>query len=69
MEAGGVVAGTDVALAREGRYGDGILELRLRQVVADASVDVALGEQRHTLCVFNCSDYTTITTIGTVMID
>lgn len=56
MEAGGVVAGTDVALAREGRYGDGVLELRLWQVVADAAVDVALSEHRHTLDIFNGSD-------------
>lgn len=27
VEAGGVVAGADVALAGEGRYGDGVLEL------------------------------------------
>lgn len=42
MEAGGSVARTDVALAREGRDGDGVLQLGLRQVVADSAVDVAL---------------------------
>lgn len=42
MEAGGTVARTDVALAREGRDGDGVLQLGLRQVVADAAVHVAL---------------------------
>lgn len=42
VEAGGVVAGADVALAGEGGDGDGVLQLGLRQVVADAAVHVAL---------------------------
>lgn len=46
VEAGGAVAGTDVTLAREGRDGDGVLQLRLRQVVTDPSVHVALRTQR-----------------------
>lgn len=45
MEAGGVVTGTDVALAGEGGDGDGVLQLRLRQVVADPSVHVTLKTQ------------------------
>ena len=45
MEAGGVVAGADVALSGEGRDGDGVLQLRLRQVVADPTVHVALRTQ------------------------
>lgn len=45
VEAGGVVPGADVALAAEGGDGDGVLQLRLRQVVADASVHVTLRRQ------------------------
>lgn len=45
MEAGGIVAGTDVTLATEGRDGDGVLQLRLRQVVADPAVNVTLNTQ------------------------
>lgn len=43
VEAGGVVPWADVALAREWRYGDGVLQLRLGEIVADASVYVTLG--------------------------
>ena len=45
MEAGGVVTGTDVTLPRERRDADGVLQLRLGEVVADATVYVALGER------------------------
>lgn len=49
MEAGGAVTGTDVTLTREGRDGDGVLQLRLGQVVADPTINVALStETRHT---------------------
>lgn len=46
VKAGGIVAGTDVTLAREGRDGDGVLQLRLRQVVTDPAVNVALNAQK-----------------------
>lgn len=42
MDAGGTVTRTDVTLAREGRDGDGVLQLGLWQVVGDTAVDVAL---------------------------
>ena len=45
VEAGGSVTRTNIALAREGGDGDGVLQLGLRQVVADAAVDVALRAQ------------------------
>ena len=45
MEAGGVVAGTDVTLSREGRYGDGIFELRLWQVVTNPAIHITLNAQ------------------------
>lgn len=45
VEAGGAVAGTDVALSGEGGDGDGVLQLRLRQVVADPAVHVTLATQ------------------------
>lgn len=50
VEAGGRVTGTDVTLPREGRDGDGVLQLGLGQVVADTTVDIALStrtEARH----------------------
>lgn len=43
VEAGGSVTRTDVTLPREGRDGDGVLQLGLGQVVADTTIDVALG--------------------------
>ena len=46
MEAGGVVAGTDVTLAGEGRDGDGVLQLRLRQVVTDSPIHVTLKTKK-----------------------
>lgn len=49
VEAGGAVTGTDVTLTREGRDGDGVLQLRLGQVVADPTINVALStETKHT---------------------
>lgn len=43
MEAGGSVTRTDVTLPREGRDGDGVLQLGLGQVVADTTIDIALS--------------------------
>lgn len=48
MEAAGVVPGTDVAFTREGRYGDGVLQLRLRQVIADPAIHVTLRTHKQT---------------------
>lgn len=49
VEAGGAVTGTDVTLTGEGRDGYGVLQLRLGQVVADPTINVALStETRHT---------------------
>lgn len=42
VEAGGVVARADVTLAGEGGDGDGVLQLRLRQVIADPAIHVTL---------------------------
>lgn len=47
VEAGGFVPGTDVALTREGRDGDGVLQLRLGKVVTDPAIHVTLKTQRH----------------------
>lgn len=50
VEAGGSVTRTDVTLPREGRDGDGVLQLGLGQVVADTTIDIALStrtEARH----------------------
>lgn len=46
VEAGGAVAGADVALSGEGGDGDGVLQLRLRQVVTDPTVHVTLTTQK-----------------------
>ncbi len=46
MKAGGVVAGTDITLTRERRDGDGVLQLRLRQVVADPAIHVTLKTKK-----------------------
>ena len=44
MEAAGLVPWADVTLAGERGDADGVLQLRLGQVVADAPVHIALGE-------------------------
>lgn len=46
MYVGGRVSGTDVALSTERRHGDGVLQLVLRQVVWDSSVNVSLKEKK-----------------------
>lgn len=46
MKACGVVAGTDVALTRKWRNGDGVLQLRLWQVIADPTIHVTLKTQK-----------------------
>lgn len=46
VEAGGVVAGTDVTLATKGRDCDGVLQLRLWQVVANPAVHITLKTQK-----------------------
>lgn len=45
MEAGGVVTGADVALTREWRDGDCVLQLRLRQIVANPTIHITLKTQ------------------------
>lgn len=50
VEAGGIVPGTDVTLASKGRDSDGVLQLRLRQVVADPAVHVTLRTEKNNVC-------------------
>lgn len=52
VEAGGAVTGTDVTLTREGRDGDGVLQLRLGQVVADPTINVALSTETRQTAAF-----------------
>lgn len=52
MEAGGVVTGTDVALTGERRDGDGVLQLRLGEVVTDPAIYVTL--KRHFTTLNSC---------------
>lgn len=49
MEARGVVPRTDVAFTREGRDGDGVLHLRLWQVITDPAIHVSLDTQTGTI--------------------
>lgn len=46
VEAGGAVFRTDIALSREGRNGDGVLQLRLGQIVTDTPIDITLRRNR-----------------------
>lgn len=46
VEAGGVVAGTDVALPTKRRDCDGVLQLRLRQVVTDPTIHISLKTRK-----------------------
>lgn len=60
VEAGGVVTGTDVTLTAKRRDGDGVLQLRLRQVVADPAVHVTLkrrGNDGFKLSLRSCCSY------------
>lgn len=42
MHVGGSVSRTDVALSRERRHSDGVLQLILRQIITDTTVHVTL---------------------------
>lgn len=46
MKAGGLIPWTDVTFARERRYGDGVLQLWLRQVITDPTVYITLNTHR-----------------------
>lgn len=48
MEAGGVIPRADVTFTREGRDGDGVFQLRLRQVITDSTVHIPLCAHKHT---------------------